>query len=98
MGAATQFRMMGGAIVLALSTSVFNSHVLPALDELGLSGSTKNLPQTIALIEKTDVLASLRSSLSEGYNRQMYVLCASAAAQVLAAFLVLKRKQWILPE
>ncbi|CAH0033861.1 unnamed protein product [Clonostachys rhizophaga] len=98
MGAATQFRMMGGAIVLALSTSVFNSHVLPALDELGLSGSSRNLPQTIALIEKTDVLASLRSSLSEGYNRQMYVLCASAAAQALAALLVLKRKQWILPE
>lgn len=39
MGTGNQFRMVGGAIVIAISTSVLNSYVKPQLASLGFSGT-----------------------------------------------------------
>jgi hypothetical protein len=97
MGAASQFRMMGSAIVVAISTSVFNSYVRPQLASLlGLSvsgmDSLQSLSQYLGLLP-VEVQENLRLTLAEGYNRQMLVLCVSAAAQIPAAFLMWKKEQ-----
>jgi hypothetical protein len=96
MGAVTQFRMMGGAVVLAIATSVFNGHVLPTLRALGLE-STEELMLTSGSSIYGEVGNELRIVLSEGYNRQMLVLCASAASQILAILLLWKKQQIVLP-
>lgn len=94
MGTGNQFRMVGGAIVIAISTSVLNSYVKPQLASLGFSGTN-----ILAVVEQE--LSSLpvatsdqvRLILARGFNKQMLVLCVSAAAQVPAGLLMWKREQ-----
>ncbi|KAI1409179.1 putative multidrug resistance protein fnx1 [Hypoxylon sp. FL1857] len=94
-GAGNQSRMIGTAIMIAISTSVFNSYVRPEL--FSLSGLTDTNP--IAALEQglgnlpLDTQSQIRLILAKGYNRQMLVLCASAAAQIPSALLLWKRKQ-----
>lgn len=94
MGAGNQFRMMGGAIVIAISTSVFNSHVVPQLAGLGFS-DTNVLAELARELSSLPATTSneIRLVLAEGFNRQMLVLCGSAAAQIPVGLLMWKRKQ-----
>lgn len=97
MGTGNQFRMMGGAIIIAISTSVFNSYVTPHLASLGFSGAN-----VLVMLEKkldslpVATLRDIRHVLSQGYNRQMLVLCVSAAAQVPAGLLMWKKEQLLI--
>jgi hypothetical protein len=95
MGAVVQFRMVGGAIVLAVATSVFNGYVLPRLKVLGVTDIREitSLDPSAAL----ELGAEIRNVLSQGYSRQLLVLCGSASAQTLALLLIWKRKQIQLP-
>ncbi|KAI0891983.1 putative multidrug resistance protein fnx1 [Annulohypoxylon nitens] len=92
MGAGSQFRMIGSSMILAISTSVFNTYARPELQKvLGMS-------DTDALSELLPTLApalqeQVRLILAEGYNRQILVLCVSAAAQIPCTLLMWKRKQ-----
>ncbi|KOS22229.1 Multidrug resistance protein 3 [Escovopsis weberi] len=79
LGTATQSRAMGSAIMVAVTTSVFNG--LSQASSLVAAGMTAEVEQLA------------RQILSRGYNRQMYVLCACGAAQVPAAFLMWRKKQ-----
>ncbi|KAI0010006.1 major facilitator superfamily MFS-1 [Xylariaceae sp. FL0662B] len=94
-GAGNQFRMMGGAIMIAISTSVFNSSVRPYLAELFGFADTNTLVTLGYELGSLplEMQNEIRVILAKGYNRQMLVLCASAAAQIPAALLLWKRNQ-----
>ncbi|KAF2688500.1 hypothetical protein K458DRAFT_440123 [Lentithecium fluviatile CBS 122367] len=77
MAAISQLRPMGGVIVLAIATAVFNGHVTRTL----LSGDLfAQLPG--------EQREHAREVLAHGYNLQMIVFTAFAAAQVLGTALM----------
>ncbi|KAI1088164.1 putative efflux pump antibiotic resistance protein [Rostrohypoxylon terebratum] len=92
MASANQFRTMGSAMGLAIATSVFNGYVLPHLSILGIQDPAAALITGQQFLS-ADLQDEGRLILSEGYNRQMTVLCALSAAQIPAALLMWKRKQ-----
>jgi hypothetical protein len=96
MGAISQLRVMGGAIVLAIATSVFNSYTSPRLVEyLSRYGMTTNAIYSAQSLAKFSVADrdEVRSILAIGFNRQMIVLSAFAAAQIPTAALLWRKKQ-----
>ncbi|RYC58927.1 hypothetical protein CHU98_g7291 [Xylaria longipes] len=92
LGAGSQFRFIGGSIVLSISTSLFNSYVRPRLEsQLGISDPD-------ALIQILPTLAppvqdTVRHILATGYSRQIIVLAVSAGLQIPATLLMWKKKQ-----
>lgn len=95
MGAGNQFRMIGSAIVIAVSTSVLNNYLraqLPSLLGASEDNPFQSLGKDLASLPP-DLQNEVRLLLAEGFNRQMLVLCASAAAQVPASLLIWKKKQ-----
>lgn len=95
MGAVAQFRVMGGAIVLSIATSVFNSYTKPRIAELlGASGAAVVYGQSVQSIANLGPLEQqrMRLTLARGYNLQMWVMCAFAALQVPTALLLWRRK------
>ncbi|OTA80297.1 hypothetical protein M434DRAFT_38029 [Hypoxylon sp. CO27-5] len=95
LGTASQSRAMGSAIMVAISTSIFNDYVLSELSALGISDpssliETQNMTGIGASSELQD---ETKRILSEGYNRQMLVLCACGAAQAVVALLMWKKNQ-----
>lgn len=97
MGSGAQFRSMGSSVVLAISTSVFNTYTRPRLQELlGVSSSDDLLFSADALASLPPLLLEqVRHLLAEGYNRQVLVLAVSAALQVPASLLMWKKKQLV---
>ena len=98
MGAAAQFRFIGSTIILAIATSVFNTYMRPRIgDILDVSGSDSLIRSAGALTSlPPELLNEVRRSLAEGYNRQMLVLCASAALQIPASLLMWKKNQIVI--
>ncbi len=86
---------MGGAIGLAIVTTVINSYVRNRLvgvlppDQIG------------ALLQSTDAFAALppavvetaKSIFARGYNLQLQIMIGFSAAQIPATFLLWQRKQ-----
>lgn len=96
MGAVTQLRLMGGAIVLAIATSVFNTYTKPRLAHF--MGGLKAIDGAIYSAQSLSSLpvhdrAEIRNILAHGYDLQMWVLCAFAAAQIPAALLLWRKQQ-----
>ncbi|KAJ2998822.1 hypothetical protein NUW58_g206 [Xylaria curta] len=86
LGAGSQFRFMGGAMVLAISTSVFNTYVRPRLEsQLGISDADAFIQALPSLPQELQEQA--RQILAIGYNNQILVLAVSAALQCLAVFI-----------
>ncbi|KAI1265007.1 putative multidrug resistance protein fnx1 [Xylariaceae sp. FL1019] len=83
MGSASQFRMMGSAVAAAIVNSVFNGYTSPRLSSIRLSpmSNSSNQDEMVKLV------------YAKGFNLQMVVLAALAAAQVPTALLLWKRKQ-----
>lgn len=97
MGSGAQFRSMGSSIVLAISTSVFNTYARPKLQGLlGVSSADDLLfsEEVLASLSPA-VLVELRHLLAEAYNRQVLVLAVSAALQIPASLLMWKKKQLV---
>ncbi|KAF2251689.1 putative multidrug resistance protein fnx1 [Trematosphaeria pertusa] len=96
MAAVSQLRVMGGAIVLAIATSVFNSYTRPKLAQFLESGhlAGESIPsvQSLAQFSVQDQ-ESIKGILAHGYNLQMWVLCAFAIAQIPSALLLWRKKQ-----
>jgi hypothetical protein len=87
LGLAAQVRTMGSAFGLAIVTSVLNGYTVPRLQTLGISGDiTQYVLEGGHLTLPSELQSEVRSILSEGYNRQMIVLCAFSAAQIPTAF------------
>lgn len=93
-GAGAQFRMIGSAMILAISTSVFNGYTRPQLQALLGTSDTNALTQLASLPQALQ--EEVRYALSEAYNRQNIVLCISAAMQIPASLLMWKRKQVVI--
>ncbi|KAI8630114.1 putative multidrug resistance protein fnx1 [Xylariaceae sp. FL1651] len=81
MGSASQFRMMGSAVAAAVVNSVFNGYTRPRLEAQGISDAASTSTDDTKLI------------YAGGYNLQMIVLAAFAAAQIPATLLLWKRPQ-----
>lgn len=86
---------MGGAIALAISTSVFNSYTRPRLAEYI---STSHLSASIYSAQSLehfslDEQKDIKEILAHAYNLQMWVLCAFAAAQIPTAALLWRKEQ-----
>ncbi|OTA64073.1 putative multidrug resistance protein fnx1 [Hypoxylon sp. EC38] len=94
MGAGAQFRMIGSTMILAIATSVFNGYARSHLQAITGSSDTNALSQLSLL--HPDVQEQVRYALSEAYNRQNLVLCASAAMQIPASLLMWKKKQVVI--
>ncbi|GAW18970.1 hypothetical protein ANO14919_084540 [Xylariales sp. No.14919] len=92
LGAGSQFRFMGGAIVLSVSTSVFNTYVRPRLEsQLGITNPdalTQILPSFPQALQ-----VQARHILAEGYSHQILVLAVSAALQIPATILMWQKTQ-----
>lgn len=95
MGSITQFRIMGGAIGIAIATTLLNGLLRsrlsdflsqPQVDILLLSAkSVSSFPPTTQLM--------IRKAFAEGFNLQMKVLAGFAAAQIPSSFLMWQKKQ-----
>ncbi|KAF2971311.1 hypothetical protein GQX73_g2265 [Xylaria multiplex] len=95
MGAAGQLRMMGGAVAVAIATSVFNGYTKPRLLSILGTSDTTYLLQLLATISPEDQ-DETRLALAAGYNQQMWVLCAFGAAQFPVALWLWRKKQIVL--
>jgi hypothetical protein len=96
MGAVSQLRVMGGAIVLSIATSVFNSRTRSEISEvLQASGVPFRSVESVQSLASLDILDQQRiiAIMARGYNLQMYVLCAFAALQIPTALLMWRKKQ-----
>ncbi|KAI0429506.1 putative multidrug resistance protein fnx1 [Xylaria sp. FL1042] len=92
LGAGSQFRLMGGAIILAISTSVFNSYVRPLLaSHLGIS-DVETLIQILSTFPK-ELQEEARHILASGYSQQILVLAVTAALQIPATLIMWEKTQ-----
>lgn len=89
-----QFRMMGGAIGLAVVTSVFNSYTQSRLSKILLPDQLDAVLDTshaIAALDPT-LRSAVRTIFAEAYRLQFRILIGTAAAQYLATALMWQRK------
>jgi hypothetical protein len=95
MGAGNQFRMMGGAIILSIATSVFNTYVRPELSARLDPTASESVLVSGTLLDSLppQVATDVRGVLAEGFNRQMIVLCVCSALQIPASLLMWQKKQ-----
>lgn len=92
--AVIQFRLMGGAIGLAIVTTVFNGVVRPRLEHLLSLAQLGALLRSTAVIEnfQPELQYMVRSILAEGFNVQMRIMIGFGAAQIPAALLMWRKK------
>ena len=96
MGAVVQFRVMGGAVGLAIVTCVMNSWTESALSPLLASDQLAAILQTTAAInalQPADLQTAVRTLLGNGYIIQMRIMIGFAVAQFPATLLVWQTKQ-----
>jgi hypothetical protein len=85
---------MGGAIMLAIATSVFNSYTTPLLaDHMARYSLTRDAiywAQGLSSLATADQDA-VRTIVARGFSRQMIILSAFAAAQISSACLLWRK-------
>ncbi|KAI0446145.1 putative multidrug resistance protein fnx1 [Xylaria telfairii] len=86
-GSASQFRMMGSAVAASVVNSVFNGYTKPQLASMGLSDAT------LGPTRPGEDDEAVRLIYARGYNLQLIVLAAFAAAQIPATLLFWRRPQ-----
>lgn len=90
MGSVVQFRIMGGAVGLAIVTSVLNSYIkshLSASVTPQQLGSILQSANAINMLDST-MQSTVRAIFGHGYNLQMKVMIGFAAAQIPASLLM----------
>ncbi|KAH9905833.1 putative multidrug resistance protein fnx1 [Xylariomycetidae sp. FL2044] len=95
MGSANQFRAIGSSVMVAVTTAVFNGFVFSELSDLGIShpNSVVEAYSRSGAEISPELWDEPKDVLSEGYNRQMFVLVGCGAAQAAVAFLLWRKKQ-----
>lgn len=82
--------MIVSSAVLAICSSVFNSYARPRLlEEVDVSDINYLVVSSLGSLPQ-GMQHNIRTTLSEGYNRQFLVLSISAGLQVLKVLKVLK--------
>lgn len=97
MGSIAQFRVMGGAIGLAIVTTAYNNLMTNNLGGLLTHNELAALLQTPATITSFPeaVQVSIRAAFGESYNLQMAILSGLAAGQIPASLLMWQKNQII---
>lgn len=92
-GAIIQFRFLGGAIGLAIVSSVLNSMLKSNLREALSSSELETLLQTTEIISTfpPNIQEIVRGVFARSYNVQFKIMVGFAAAQVPAAALFLRK-------
>ncbi|KAK9413398.1 putative Major facilitator superfamily (MFS) profile domain-containing protein [Seiridium unicorne] len=95
MGSVTQFRVMGGAIGLAIVTAAFNGLARVRLESLITPSQLAQLLQYPATIETFPVTIqdAIRVAFAEGYTLQAKILAGLAAGQFPATLLMWQKEQ-----
>ncbi|MCJ1380726.1 hypothetical protein MMC17_003834 [Xylographa soralifera] len=97
-GAIIQFRFLGGAIGLAIASSVLNSYIKSHSENILSPGDLAALLQStdVLVTFAPDVRASLQDVFAQGYNLQYKIIAGIAAAQFPAAVLMWRKGGQIL--
>jgi hypothetical protein len=97
MGTTTQFRLMGGAIGLAITTSVLNGFIRSHLSKVLSIDDIVALLQTSQTLENFDpiVQAQIRQVFAAGYTLQIKIVIGFAAGQILASAIMWQKKNII---
>ena len=95
LGSVNQFRYMGAAVGLAITTTVLNSYVRSRLSGFLSRKEIELLLETSASVSSLpmEVQHSIRSVFGHGYNIQMRILIGLAAAQLPASAVMWQKKQ-----
>lgn len=95
MGSVTQFRVMGGAIGLAIITSAFNGLVRSRLETLITQDQLAQLLKYPGAIVSfpTDVQDAIPIAFAEGYKLQLKIMAGLAAGQFPVTFLMWQKEQ-----
>ncbi|KAI9650185.1 hypothetical protein NHQ30_000198 [Ciborinia camelliae] len=92
-----QFRLMGGAVGLAVVTTVLNNYIQSHLTGVLTPEQLDTFLKTTSLLAELppSTVDIVRRVYSNGFNAQMRVAIGFAAAQIPAALLMWRRKQII---
>ena len=88
-----QFRSLGGAISIAITTTVLNNHITTSLSPVLSASQLVALRRSVSVIKTfpLPLQEATRSVYAEGYNLQMNIMTAFAAGAFLASLLVWER-------
>lgn len=95
MSAMVQFRTMGGAIGLAIVTTVLNSYIKSELAQYISPDQIASLLETAEAFKSLppDIINLVKGVFARGYNLQVEMMIGFAAAQIPASFLMWKKNQ-----
>jgi hypothetical protein len=95
MGSVAQFRVMGGAIGLAIVTTIFNGYIRTQLRDILSSEQVEAIVQYPASIASLspEIQQIVRATFGNGYNLQAKVLSGLAAGQIPATLLMWQKDQ-----
>lgn len=90
-----QFRTMGGAIGLAIVTTVLNGYIKSELAQYISPDQIASLLETAEAFKSLppDKINLVKGVFARGYNLQVEIMIAFAAAQIPASFLMWKKNQ-----
>lgn len=94
-GALLQFRVFGGALGIAIATTVMNSTLTSRLTHtIGPERLAAVLQNTAAMREfPTEMRKSVLHAFADGYNLQMKILTGLAGVQLVAVGMLWRKKQ-----
>jgi len=94
-GAYYEFRILGGAIGLAIATAVFNNHVRQNLSTILSPDLLQPLLRSTFTLDgfPIELKAQVATVLAKSYNLQMKVITGFTVAQTFALGLMWKRSQ-----
>jgi hypothetical protein len=95
-----QFRIIGGALGLAIGTSVLNNRLSSQLKGVISSEQFAMLKQSNAAISNfpLNVQDQVRAAFSQSYNLQMKILTTAAGLQILVLGMLWRKEQISLVE
>ncbi|TGO55975.1 hypothetical protein BOTNAR_0233g00060 [Botryotinia narcissicola] len=94
LGGVTQMRILGGAIGVAIATSLLSSNVISALADILPAEIVNHLLQNIssvALLSPGDQIA-VRTAFAHGYKKQLVMILFFCAAELLAIGIMWEKK------
>ncbi|KAM0164036.1 hypothetical protein ACHAPG_000786 [Botrytis cinerea] len=95
MAAVLQFRTMGGAIGLAIVTTVMNRYIKTHLSEILTPNQVHDIlrsTESLVLLPPS-ALRPVTETFARGFNLQMRILIGTSVAQIPFSMLVWRKKQ-----